>query len=153
MHNGKLGQHGSFFYIAYFSAWFPSPLFFLLHILLLHLHPSSDTGATALHLSCSWGLAPLTRALLQAGASPRITNCQGSSPIHVALARGHRDLVQILLAHTPSLVTSFNTKNGFHPLHTAALYRDRESVGLLLQAGAMIDQDTQVNHQPSALLL
>ena len=126
------------------SSLIPRILFLLLLFFLLQLHPSSDTGSTALHLSCSWGLAPLTRALLQAGASPHVTNSHGSSPIHMALARGHRDLVQILLAHTPSLVTSFNTKNGFHPLHTAALYRDRDSVGLLLQAGARIDQDTQV---------
>ena len=105
---------------------------------------AKDTGATALHVAAAWGYPALAKALLKAGADPTIRNNNGSSPIHLAISQKREELVRILLDHSPQLVSSYNTKNGFYPLHTAALYRERGIAGVLLEAGARVEQDTEV---------
>ena len=105
---------------------------------------AKDTGATALHVAAAWGNVELARALLKAGADTTIRNNNGSSPIHLAISQRREEMVRILLDHSPHLVSSENTKNGFYPLHTAALYREQGIAKLLLEAGAKVEQDTEV---------
>ena len=104
---------------------------------------SQDSGATALHVAATQGQQDLARALLRADADPWARNNKGSSPIHLAISRGQVEVVTILLEHSPDLVDSYNTRNGFYPLHTAALHRSTLCVDLLLRAGANVGRDTE----------
>ncbi len=54
-------------------------------------------GQTALHLSAIAGNLGATRALLAAGATAAADNA-GNSPLHLAAAHGHSDVIQLLVA-------------------------------------------------------
>jgi len=105
---------------------------------------AEDTGATALHVAAAWGHTELTRALLKVGADPGARHLNGSSPIHLAISQGRLEVVAILVGHTPSLVDSYNNKNGFYPLHTASLHKAKEIAKVLVYAGAKVEQNTEV---------
>ena len=105
---------------------------------------SIDSGWTALHVSCSNGYTDLVKVLIQCQADPKIRNNAGSSPIHCAIVNKSKDIVEALLEHDSSLVNSFNTFNGFYPLHTAAFYRLSEISKVLIEYGATVDQDTEL---------
>ena len=113
---------------------------------------AKDTGTTALHVAAAWGNVELARALLKAGADSSIQNNNGSSPIHLAISQKREELVRILLDHSPQLVSSYNTKNGFYPLHTAAYHLELGIAGVLLEAGSKVEQDTEVTEISPASL-
>lgn len=56
----------------------------------------NDKGATALYLAAARGDAPLARALLLAGADPRMADRKGRTPEHVARAAGHEAVAKLL---------------------------------------------------------
>ena len=105
---------------------------------------SSDSGWTALHVSCSNGHTDLVKVLIQCQADPNIRNNAGSTPIHSAIVNKSKDIVEALLEHDSSLVNSFNSFNGFYPLHTAAFYRLYDISKVLIEYGASVDQDTEL---------
>lgn len=56
----------------------------------------NDQGATALHLAALKGNEMLVRALLLAGANPRIKNRTGRTPAESALEAGHQNVAALL---------------------------------------------------------
>lgn len=60
------------------------------------LDARNDQGATALYLAAAQGDEALARALLLAGADPRMADRKGRTPESVALAAGHSNLVRLL---------------------------------------------------------
>ncbi|CAN0441365.1 unnamed protein product, partial [Ectocarpus sp. 13 AM-2016] len=53
-------------------------------------------GQTALHLSALAGNVGAAQALLAAGAT-MMTDDAGNSPLHVAAAQGHSDIIQLFV--------------------------------------------------------
>lgn len=53
-------------------------------------------GQTALHLAVLAGNLSAARALLTAGATP-VADDEGNSPLHLAAAQGHSDIIQLLV--------------------------------------------------------
>ena len=58
-------------------------------------------GTTALHLCCLRGRLQNARALVAAGASVGRANAAGATPLALASAGGHTDLVRFLLEAEP----------------------------------------------------
>ena len=58
----------------------------------------------------------------------------GATPLLIAAAKGHREIVALLLDHGADVKPT--TTNGWTALHVAAIAGDREIVALLLQQGA-----------------
>jgi ankyrin repeat protein len=62
----------------------------------IQLDARNDQGATALYLAAVQGNEPATRALLLAGADPRIGDRDGRAPENVAVAAGHESIARLL---------------------------------------------------------
>ena len=62
----------------------------------VQLDARNDQGATALYLAAVQGNEALTRALLLAGADPRIGDRDGRAPENVATAAGHEKIARLL---------------------------------------------------------
>ena len=60
------------------------------------LNARNDQGATALYLAAVQGNERLARALLLAGADPRMADRDGRTPESVAIAAGHADVAKLL---------------------------------------------------------
>lgn len=57
---------------------------------------------TPIHTAVDLGLEAATKALLMCGASVKMKDHKGFSPIHSAALNGHVDIVRLLLEHDPS---------------------------------------------------
>lgn len=62
----------------------------------VRLNARNDQGATALYLAAVQGNEPLVRALLLAGADPRMADRDGRTPESVAVAAGHERVARLL---------------------------------------------------------
>ena len=58
--------------------------------------PDDDTGWTALVAAASAGHAGVVEKLLRGGANPAIKSKQGETPLDIARAKGHAEVVRIL---------------------------------------------------------
>jgi len=96
----------------------------------------SPDGFTALHLACFFGQPDAARILLQHGASPNepSRNPARLHPVNSAAAARNAAAVRLLLEHGAEVDAAQN--GGYTALHSAAHNGDRETMGLLLDAGA-----------------
>eukprot|EP00752_Nemacystus_decipiens_P002758 g2576.t1 len=80
--------------------------------------------------------AAITRALLEAGADPLLTDIRGGAPFHVAAGRGSIEVVDMLLEKTPGILNQ-PTSTGATALYLAATEPGLdEMVSHLLSRGA-----------------
>ena len=92
-------------------------------------------GRTALRWACEAGEADLVDLLLDLGHDPLLPDAQGESPIHGAVLRQWPAVVKQLVKRCPAAAASAaENARGFHPLHTAVLVGDAESVRVLVRA-------------------
>ena len=103
---------------------------------------STDSGWTALHVSCYHNHLSIVTALMRAGPSidPFVENKNGCSPIHLAISQGNCDIVSELLSHNDGLIRSKNSRTGWYPLHTAAYHMNYRISKILLKAGASVEE-------------
>jgi hypothetical protein len=85
------------------------------------------------------GYAKTVRVLLSAGASPHIADSRGRLPIHLAAWKGHAAVLEVLVAHDPSLLECPDKKYRGTPLTLAAMHGRVHAVRALLNAGANAD--------------
>jgi len=71
------------------------------------------------------------RALVNGGADVRRPNGAGSTPLHLAVARGHAEVVALLLKYNARL--DIRDKNGMTPLQQAETIKKSEIVTLIKQ--------------------
>ncbi|KAK7428028.1 hypothetical protein QQZ08_005459 [Neonectria magnoliae] len=99
-------------------------------------------GLTALGATVLTKNLPIMDVLLDHGASCDIRNNEGKTALHEAATRGFNEGVRRLVNKTTKLDLK-DSKGGFAALYYAIWQGDKDTVGLLLKAGA--DMDVQDN--------
>ncbi|CAH1231144.1 ANK3 [Branchiostoma lanceolatum] len=119
------------------------PVLMIIELLVAHgADPNqSKDGSSLLHLSVKRARIKTVEVLVQAGANRAALDRDGRSPLHLAAADGHKELVKLL-----SIPDILNTpdKDGLTALHLAADSGCVATVQALLEAGADLDVDTPV---------
>ncbi|XP_074526800.1 ankyrin repeat domain-containing protein 39 isoform X1 [Halichoeres trimaculatus] len=73
--------------------------------------PQTPGGATPIHRSAYCGHLDVVRLLLHHRADPMICDDDGASPLHKQAAeRGHEEVCQLLLEHSPALCSQANKR-------------------------------------------
>nr|XP_009938945.1 PREDICTED: ankyrin repeat and SOCS box protein 11 isoform X2 [Opisthocomus hoazin] len=93
-------------------------------------------GITPLFNACCSGSVACVNMLLEFGAKPQLRN-HLASPIHEAVKRGHRECMEILLAHEVD-IDQEDLQHGT-PLYVACTYQRTDCVKKLLELGANVN--------------
>jgi len=102
---------------------------------------------TALHIAAGTGHADVARALLEGGAKPDVKGLDaGFTPLHFAVLKGHREVVEVLLLMGADANAVDN--KGVTPLWNAAQDGHKEIVELLLAHGAHADGGSVAGRAP-----
>ena len=105
-----------------------------------------EEDGTTLHLACADGSLNVAALLLENGADPNASNCNGRRPLCFAAHRGHLQVVKLLL-QSGADPNSGNSRCG-HPPLVSALHNDASwsedfalaYVELLVEHGANVNQ-------------
>lgn len=100
---------------------------------------------TTLRICASQGLLALTQMYLEMGIHPDEGSCRFcETPLHLASARGHAELVAILLRNGASVFTSTHTR-GETALHLAAAHGSLDTIRILLENNAEINATDSIS--------
>src|SRR6266702_2937545 len=113
---------------------------------LLHQHGavtySSYEGRTLLHAASEDGLTDVAQWLLNIGADANAQRDDHTTPLHLAAANGHLEIIRTLLVHGVD-VNAAATRDNRTPLHEASKGGHVDIVRLLIQNGADASTDLQ----------
>ncbi|KAM4694866.1 ankyrin repeat and SOCS box protein 3 isoform 1-T4 [Discoglossus pictus] len=108
--------------------------------LLIHSAPSRSyiksktfEGETALHLSAKCGAVRCAELLLKAGADPNEATNEETTALFLAVEKGHKDIVKLLLKNKAK-VNGSHCWSGWNPLHQASLMERTDIIQLLLES-------------------
>jgi len=91
-----------------------------------------EEGCTLLYLAIRLGLVNSVQALLEKGASVKVTDKKRSTPLHCAIDYNQAEIAQQLLVYQADPTVKDN--KGCTPLHWAACYGDSASLNVLLSS-------------------
>ncbi|XP_040383666.1 poly [ADP-ribose] polymerase tankyrase-2-like [Oryza brachyantha] len=120
---------------------------YLVEDIRLDVNQTNDKDETPLFLSAFFGRTAATRYLIDHGADPMIVGKSGS-PLHVAVGKGHCEIVELLLSRGIGIV--FHPLHGT-PLHTAATRGQVSTMKILLDHHA--DPNKVFNLDDTPLIL
>ena len=75
--------------------------------------------------------------------SPAIKDNDGTTPIHEAIGYGIPEIVEFLVEHDGSLISSLDESSGFYPFHLAVYWDQLECAQVLLKHGANVLQPAE----------
>ena len=96
----------------------------------------------------------VVRELLDSGIDPnkrpvpKGIALEGAYPLHLAIVKGNKEIVQILLANGAQLDLEAKNKDEATPLHWAAFFGQTDMVSLLIQSGAPMNLLDANNNTP-----
>ena len=99
------------------------------------------TGQTALHIAAACSRADVTRLLLSNRADPNSQDCNGRSPLHIAVTSEAEGVFQLLLRHK-NTNPDLDAEDGTTPLILATQHHSVSMVEQLLKE-AHVDANTQ----------
>ncbi len=111
----------------------------------------SHDGWTPLHLAAHFGQLAVVDLLLarRAEVDARSKNALANTPLHAALAGGHRGTARRLVEQQADV--NAVEAGGYTPLHQAADLGDTEMVRVLLERGARVDARSEEGDTPQDL--
>ena len=99
-----------------------------------------NDGQTPLLVACFNGFTDIVRALLHAGANPRITDyLLKATPCHKAAFAGHPEPVKLLLEQGIVEIDAQGPYNGYTALHDGVWHGHADVVQVFLDAGVRMD--------------
>lgn len=87
------------------------------------------------------------KSVIESGSDVNDIDYLQGSPLHIAAAKGHTEIVEFLLQHEADYMSEEFGKSDT-PLHWAALGGSTDVINLLLAAGADIDAQNDVQNTP-----
>nr|XP_043871217.1 transient receptor potential cation channel subfamily A member 1b isoform X2 [Solea senegalensis] len=111
------------------------------------LNSSDEQGSVPLHWAVERNKTESCRALMSLGANPNILNMALMSPLHLAVNRGHNNLVELLLSYN---ATDSNLEGdlGNTPVMLACSVNNCEALKILLGHGARLCHQNKLGHFP-----
>ncbi|KAL7054710.1 hypothetical protein AAHC03_025815 [Spirometra sp. Aus1] len=100
-----------------------------------------------LHWAAREGQLAVVDLLISRGARVNATNLGDDTPLHLAAAHGHFDVVQYLLANYRLAVDAAN-EHGNTPLHYACFWNYQDIAELLIKHGASLVQENKYGATP-----
>ncbi|XP_074913347.1 ankyrin repeat and SOCS box protein 11 isoform X3 [Buteo buteo] len=113
-----------------------------LKTLIAQVNAVTIDGITPLFNACCSGSVACVNMLLEFGAKPQLRN-HLASPIHEAVKRGHRECMEILLAHEVD-IDQEDLQHGT-PLYVACTYQRTDCVRKLLELGANVNMGKRLD--------
>lgn len=114
------------------------------------MHHAPGEGETLLHRAVVGRSCTMIRFLLQQGFDINSPNASGATPLHLAVAQGYEDVVQLLFEHDANPLAV--DRLGLSVLHYAKEHRESAINALLEQAQTLVDQtQTLVTTQQAGL--
>ncbi|XP_052629997.1 ankyrin repeat and SOCS box protein 11 isoform X3 [Harpia harpyja] len=113
-----------------------------LKTLIAQVNAVTIDGITPLFNACCSGSVACVNMLLEFGAKPQLRN-HLASPIHEAVKRGHRECMEILLAHEVD-IDQEDLQHGT-PLYVACTYQRTDCVKKLLELGANVNMGKRLD--------
>jgi ankyrin repeat protein len=106
-------------------------------------------GRTALWYAVQNRKSALVDILLNAGASPRVADKSGDTPLHIASRSGDASVNERLLLHAGN-ITLWNRGNaqGAKPLHIACESGNKSAAEVLVKHGAKLDERDAAGNTP-----
>ncbi|WP_395463421.1 ankyrin repeat domain-containing protein [Wolbachia endosymbiont of Cantharis cryptica] len=110
------------------------------------INSKDASGITLLHKFTKKGDVVGVKSLLEHEADFNVIDNENRNPLHYAIMHGHKKIAKLLINQ---LTINSKDKNGFTPLHLAALQDDTELIDFLIVKGAKIDEkDAQEGYTP-----
>uniref|UniRef100_A0A4W6E1J9 Transient receptor potential cation channel, subfamily A, member 1b n=1 Tax=Lates calcarifer TaxID=8187 RepID=A0A4W6E1J9_LATCA len=111
------------------------------------LNSCDEQGNVPLHWAVERNKAESCRALMDLGANPNILNTALLSPLHLAVNRGHNDLVEVSRRLKLKHGARFCKQNklGHFPIHAAAFAGANKAMEVILKTGEELGHSA-VNH-------
>jgi ankyrin repeat protein len=107
---------------------------------LLLLACNQKTQTIDLLTAIDTGQSDVVQELLESGIDPnKDANSDGAYPLHLAVVKGNKGIVQILLDNGAAIDIKAKNKDGATPLAWAAFIGRKDMVSLLIEAGASIN--------------
>ncbi|XP_043485040.1 rabankyrin-5 [Leptopilina heterotoma] len=91
----------------------------------------SRDNCSPLHLCCQWGLEKVVQTLVEHGANVNARDCDGKTPMHIALHNQHSQIIFLLLCH-PNIDLTIRDKKGMSPFATALTMRNNKAAESIL---------------------
>ncbi|GLD54804.1 transient receptor potential cation channel subfamily A member 1, partial [Lates japonicus] len=111
------------------------------------LNSCDEQGNVPLHWAVERNKAESCRALMDLGANPNILNTALLSPLHLAVNRGHNDLVELLLSYSAT-DCDLEGDLGNSPVILACSINNCEALSILLKHGARFCKQNKLGHFP-----
>ncbi|XP_034428510.1 transient receptor potential cation channel subfamily A member 1b [Hippoglossus hippoglossus] len=111
------------------------------------LNSCDEQGNVPLHWAVERNKEVSCRALMDLRADPNILNTALLSPLHLAVNRGHNNLVELLLSYTATNC-SLEGDLGNNPVILACSVNNCEAIRILLKHGARLCQQNKLGHFP-----
>lgn len=89
-------------------------------------------NCSPLHLCCQWGLEQVVQTLVEHGANINFRDCEGKTPVHIAIQNQHAQIISLLLCH-PNIDLSIRDKKGLSPFATALTVRNNKAAQAILE--------------------
>uniref|UniRef100_A0A8D3EF35 Transient receptor potential cation channel, subfamily A, member 1b n=1 Tax=Scophthalmus maximus TaxID=52904 RepID=A0A8D3EF35_SCOMX len=111
------------------------------------LNSCDEQGSVPLHWAVESNKAESCSALMDLGANPNILNMALLSPLHLAVNRGHNNLVELLLSYS---ATECNLEGdlGNSPAILACSINNCDALSLLLKHGARLCKQNKLGYFP-----
>ncbi len=98
---------------------------------------------TALHAACENKNFNIVKILLEHGVSLKEVDLYGNNIIHICCKEGCNDILLYIIEREKDVSINEKNENGFVPLHLACLFQNEDSVRILLNKNAQVNQKTK----------